>query len=168
MVVTRMERIGDAFVAESASVTGDVTLGPGANVWFGAVLRGDDAPISVGEKTNVQDLSMVHADPGIPNVIGAFNVIGHQAVLHGAKVGDRCLIGMNCVLLTGSVIGDECIIGAGAVVTEGMVVPPRSVVLGVPGKIVRQVTDEEVRVFVESSEQYARRAAEYAEGKFSR
>lgn len=167
MVVTRMERVGEAFVAENASVTGDVTLDPGANVWFGAVIRGDDAPITIGEKTNVQDLCMVHADPGTPNVIGGWNVIGHHAVLHGASVGDRCLIGMNSVLLTGSVIGDECIIGAGAVVKEDAVIPPRSVVLGVPGRIVREVTDEEVRVFVQSSEQYARRAAEYVRGDFS-
>ncbi len=124
MVVKRVERIGQAFVAENAAVTGDVTLGPGASVWFGCVLRGDDAPIRVGARTNIQDLTMVHADPGVPYEIGADITVGHRAILHGKVIEDRCLIGMGAILLSGSVIGAESIIGAGAVVTENKVIPP--------------------------------------------
>lgn len=145
---------GGAFVASNAILTGDVTLGPDVGVWFGCVLRGDDAPLTVGRRTNVQDLTMVHADTGVPNVIGEECTVGHRVVLHGARVGDRCLIGMGAVLLGGSVIGDESLIAAGAVVRERFVVPPRSLVAGVPGKIVRELTDEEARLFRESAQGY--------------
>ena len=135
---------GGAFAAANAVITGDVTLEADVGVWFGCVLRGDDAPIRVGARTNVQDLSMIHADPGVPNTIGSEVTIGHRVVLHGASVGDRALIGMGAVVLSGSDIGPECVIAAGTVVTEGRKVPPRSVVMGVPGKVVREVSAEEV------------------------
>ena len=155
---------GGAFVAANAVVTGDVTLGADAGVWFGCVLRGDDAALVVGRRSNVQDLTMVHADPGVPNVIGEEVTIGHRCVLHGARVEDRCLIGMGAILLSGSVIGAESIVGAGAVVKENALVPPRSLVVGVPGKIVRQVTDEEVEAIRRSAEGYVRKIRIYLGG----
>jgi len=166
MAVKRIEKVGDVWFAEDASVTGDVTLGPGVSVWFGAVIRGDDAPVTIGAETNVQDLVMIHADPGIPNEIGESIVIGHGAILHGAGVGPRCLVGMGSILLTGSVVGEECIVAAGAVVTEHCVIPPRSVVMGVPGRVVRSVTDEEVKVILWSVDHYLQRAREHEEGSF--
>lgn len=145
---------GGAFVASNAIVTGDVTLGADAGVWFGCVLRGDDAPLSIGARTNVQDLTMIHADTGVPNLIGEEVTIGHRVVLHGASVGDRALIGMGAVLLGGSVIGAESLVAAGAVVKERFVVPPRSLVAGVPAKIVRELREDEVRLLRESAAGY--------------
>src|SRR5262249_55276596 len=142
---------GGAFVASNAVVTGDVTLGPDVGIWFACVVRGDDAPLSVGRRTNVQDLTMIHADTGVPNVIGEEVTIGHRCVLHGARVEDRCLIGMGAILLGGSVIGAESLIAAGAVVREGFAVPPRSLVAGVPGKILRSITDDEIAMIRKSA-----------------
>ncbi|MDP6538197.1 MAG: gamma carbonic anhydrase family protein [Planctomycetota bacterium] len=152
---------GGAFVAASAVLCGDVSLGAQAGVWFGCVLRGDDAPLVVGPRTNIQDLSMMHADPGVPNVLGADVTVGHGCVLHGAAVADRCLIGMGAVLLAGSRIGEESIIGAGAVVREDFEVPPRSLVLGVPGRVVRAVTDEEVEEILRSVRDYVEKVRQY-------
>lgn len=152
---------GGAFVASNAIVTGDVTFGPDAGVWFGCVLRGDDAPLVIGRRTNVQDLTMIHADPGVPNVIGDEVTIGHRCVLHGAKVEDRCLIGMGAILLAGSVIGRESLVAAGAVVKENFVVPPRSLVAGVPAKILRTLSDEEVRSIAASAEGYVQKLRLY-------
>ena len=145
---------GGAFVAANAVVTGDVTLGEDAGVWFGCVVRGDDAPLVIGARTNVQDLTMIHADPGAPNVIGDEVTIGHRCVLHGVRIGDRALIGMGAVLLGGSVIGDESLIAAGAVVKERFVVPPRSLVAGVPAKVVRELTAVEVAAIASSADGY--------------
>ncbi len=152
---------GGAFVAQGAVVTGDVTLAEDVGVWFGCVLRGDDAPLTIGRRTNVQDGTIVHADIGVPNVIGEEVTVGHRCVLHGARVGNRCLIGMGAVLLGGSVIGDEALIAAGAVVKEGFEVPPRSLVAGVPGRVLRELTDEEVAGFAESAADYARKLRLY-------
>jgi carbonic anhydrase/acetyltransferase-like protein (isoleucine patch superfamily) len=162
----KIEKVGEVWIAENASVTGDVTLEPGVSLWFGAVVRGDDAPVRVGAKTNVQDHVMIHADPGTPNDIGDSIVIGHRAILHGASVGPRCLIGMGSILLTGSVVGEECIIAAGAVVTEHCVIPPRSVVMGVPGRVVRSVTDEEVKDILWSVDHYIEVARMHERGDF--
>ncbi|MCE9595274.1 MAG: gamma carbonic anhydrase family protein [Planctomycetes bacterium] len=157
-----MRRVdGGAFVASNAIVTGDVTLGEDVGVWFGCVLRGDDAPLVIGRRTNVQDLTMIHADTGVPNVIGANVTIGHRCVLHGARVEDGCLIGMGAILLAGSVIGSESLIAAGAVVREKFVVPPRSLVAGVPAKILRTLEPDEVRAFVASADDYARKIRLY-------
>ncbi|MBM3987411.1 MAG: gamma carbonic anhydrase family protein [Planctomycetes bacterium] len=145
---------GGAFVASNAIVAGDVTLGEDVGVWFGCVLRGDDAPLTIGRRTNVQDLTMIHADTGVPNVIGSECTIGHRVVLHGARIGDRCLIGMGAILLGGSVIGDESLIAAGAVVREGFVVPPRSLVVGLPGKIVRTLSDADIAAIRASADGY--------------
>lgn len=152
---------GGAFAAVNATVTGDVTLGRDVGIWFSCVVRGDDAPLSIGARTNVQDLTMIHADTGVPNAIGSEVTIGHRCVLHGARVEDRCLIGMGAVLLGGSVIGAGSLVAAGAVVKEGFVVPPRSLVAGVPAKIVRPLTDAEAARIVESAEGYVRKIRLY-------
>src|SRR5262245_575619 len=138
-----------AFKACNAIVTGDVTLGRDAGVWFGCVVRGDDAPLVIGTRTNVQDLTVIHADPGAPNVIGTEVTIGHRCVLHGVRIGDRALIGMGAVLLGGSEIGEEALVAAGAVVREGFRVPPGALVAGVPAKVIRELTREERARFVE-------------------
>jgi carbonic anhydrase/acetyltransferase-like protein (isoleucine patch superfamily) len=157
-----MERLdGGAWRAFNAVVTGDVELGDEASVWFGCVLRGDDAPLIVGRRSNIQDLTMVHADPGVINRIGEECTIGHRCVLHGALVEDRCLIGMGAILLGGSRIGSESIIAAGAVVKEGAVIPPRSLVVGVPGRVVRSVTAEELERFTKSAQGYVDKAKLY-------
>jgi len=145
---------GGAFVAQGATVTGDVTFGEDASVWFGCVLRGDDAPLVIGRRSNIQDLTMIHADPGGSNIIGEEVTIGHRCVLHGAEIGDRALIGMGAVLLGGSKIGAESIIGAGAVVKENMVIPPRSLVVGVPARIVKDVSPEQVAGLIASAQGY--------------
>ena len=152
---------GGAFKARNAIVTGDVTLGADVGIWFGCVVRGDDAPLTIGARTNVQDLTMIHADPGVPNVIGAEVTIGHRCVLHGASVGDRALIGMGAILLGGSVIGEESLVAAGSVVRERFVVPPRTLVAGVPAKVVRALGPAEVEVFRESAAGYVRKIRLY-------
>lgn len=152
---------GGAFRATDAIVTGDVTLGEDAGIWFGCVVRGDDAPLTIGARTNVQDLTMVHADTGVPNVIGEEVTVGHRCVLHGAQVGDRCLIGMGAVLLGGSRVGDESLVAAGAVVRENFEVPPRTLVAGVPAKIVRDLSDEEVEGIRRSADGYVKKIRLY-------
>jgi carbonic anhydrase/acetyltransferase-like protein (isoleucine patch superfamily) len=128
-----------AFIAPTASVMGDVTLGAEASVWFGSVLRGDMAPITVGSQTNLQDGTIVHVDEGVPCSIGARVGVGHRVILHGCTVEDECLIGMGSILLNHVRIGTGSVVAAGAVIPEGMQVPPRSLVMGVPGRIVRPV-----------------------------
>lgn len=154
---------GGAFVASNAIVTGDVTLGEDSGVWFGCVIRGDDAPLTIGRRTNIQDLTMIHADTGVPNVIGDEVTVGHRCVLHGAEIGDRCLIGMGAILLGGSKIGEGSIIGAGAVVKENMVIPPRSLVVGIPARIVREVSDEQLEAIKKSADGYANKIRLYLE-----
>lgn len=157
----RFARSGGAFVADNATLTGEIELGVGATVWFGCVLRGDDAALAIGEDSNVQDLTMVHADPGVPNRIGARVTIGHRAILHGASVEDECLIGMGAILLGGSRIGRGSIVAAGAVVKQGLLVPPRSLVAGIPGRIVRAVSDAEVQAILSSAADYRRKVELY-------
>jgi len=153
---------GDAFVADTARVVGRVTLGTGASVWYGSVLRGDDGPIVVGDAVNIQDLSVVHPNVGVELVIGDLVSVGHAAVVHCRRVGARTLVGIGSRLLEGAVIGEGSIVGAGAVVTEGTVVPPRSVVLGIPGRVVRKTTDEEIAAHEALARKYAREAAAQA------
>jgi carbonic anhydrase/acetyltransferase-like protein (isoleucine patch superfamily) len=155
---------GGAFAAVNATLTGDVTLGRDAGVWFGCVLRGDDAPLTIGARTNVQDLSMVHADVGVPNVIGEDVTIGHRCVLHGARVEDGCLIGMGAVLLSRSVIGAGSLVAAGSVVKEGFAVPPGSLVAGVPARIVRPLRDDERAAILDSAAGYVKKIRLYLEG----
>ena len=152
---------GGAFKARNAIVTGDVTLGADVGIWFGCVVRGDDAPLTIGARTNVQDLSMIHADTGVPNRIGEEVTIGHRCILHGASVGDRCLIGMGAVLLGGSVVGEGAIVAAGAVVREGFEVPPRTLVAGVPAKILRDLDEATEASIRASAEGYVGKIRRY-------
>jgi len=144
----------DAFVADTAAVIGNVNIGKGSSIWYGAVLRGDIENITIGEFTNVQDNSVIHTETGIPTKVGNYTVIGHNAIVHGCTIGNNCLIGMGAIILNRAVIGDNCIIGAGALVPEGKVIPPNSLVLGVPGKVVREVTDEEIESIKRNAMRY--------------
>ncbi|HWE38237.1 MAG TPA: gamma carbonic anhydrase family protein [Isosphaeraceae bacterium] len=130
-----------AFIARGAVVLGDVHLGRDASVWYNAVVRGDAERIDIGDETNLQDLSMVHADPGVPCVVGRRVTVGHRAILHGCTVEDDCMIGMGAILLNGVRVGTGSVVGAGALLVEGMQVPPGMLVLGVPGKVVRPVVE---------------------------
>ncbi|MCS7286545.1 MAG: gamma carbonic anhydrase family protein [Anaerolineae bacterium] len=143
-----------AFIAPGAFIIGDVTIGPESSVWFGAVLRGDIAPIVVGRKTNIQDGAVVHVDIGQPTFIGNGVTVGHGAILHGCTIRDNVLIGIRAVVLTGAVIGENSIVGAGAVVTEGTVIPPNSLVLGIPARVVGEITPELLQRIKESAEHY--------------
>ncbi len=133
-----------AYVAREAVVSGSVTLAKDASVWAFASLRADNEPIVVGEGSNIQEGAVLHTDPGRPLTIGKLVTIGHQAMLHGCEIGDGALIGIQAVVLNGAKIGKECLVGAGAIVTEGKEFAPRSLILGAPAKVVRELTDEEV------------------------
>ena len=161
-----MRELDGAFIHPTALVVGDVLLGEGASLWPQAVVRGDIAPIRVGARTNLQDGVIVHTEFGVPLVIGEDVVVGHRAVLHGNRVGQGCLIGLGAMLLSGSDIGEECIIAAGAIVTEGKKIPPRSLVMGIPGKVVRQVTDAEIEHVKTICKRYRDLAIRYSQGDF--
>lgn len=154
------------FIADTATVVGDVKLGKNTSVWFSAVVRGDLAPIVIGDHSNVQDCCVIHVSPDRGVKIGDYVTIGHGAVLHSCDVGNNVLIGMNATVLHNAEIGDNCIIAAGAVVTPGMKVPQNSLVMGVPGKIVRELTEEEKEAIRENAELYARSARDYLAKKF--
>jgi len=151
-------------VLPGATVVGDVRLGERVGVWYAAVLRGDDAPVTVGDDTNLQDGVIVHADPGFPARIGARVTVGHGAVVHGATVDDDCLVGMRATLLNGARIGAGSLVAAGAVVLEGTEVPPGSLVAGVPAKVRRPVTDDERRRVDQGWRDYVDKAAWHASG----
>jgi len=151
-----------AWAAPSADLIGDVRLGARASVWFGAVLRGDNTPLILGDETNFQDGSIGHSDADFPLTIGARVTIGHQAILHGCTVRDDCLIGMGARILNGAVIEPECIIGAGALITEGKTFPSGSLIVGSPARVVRQVSDAERQLLRASAAHYAEKAALYA------
>lgn len=157
----RLLRRGLAYVADNAVVVADVRLGRDVNIWFGVTIRGDDASIDIGDDTNVQDNTCIHVDTGAPLRIGRGVTIGHSAIVHGVEIGDYCLIGMGCIVLGGARIGEHSIIGAGALVRENAVIPPRSVVLGMPGKVVRPVTDAEVADMHWRARHYVQRAHTY-------
>jgi carbonic anhydrase/acetyltransferase-like protein (isoleucine patch superfamily) len=133
-----------AWVAPTATLVGAVEIAEGASVWYGAVLRGDNEPIVIGPDSNVQDNVVFHTDEGIPVSLGRGVSVGHNAVVHGSTVGDDVLVGMGAILMNRSVIGNECLIAAGALVPEGATIPPRSLVVGVPAKVIRELTDDEV------------------------
>jgi carbonic anhydrase/acetyltransferase-like protein (isoleucine patch superfamily) len=161
-----MQAIRDFYVAPGVVVTGDVVLGPGVNIWFGAVLRGDLARIALGPRVNLQDGCIVHTDCDQPQTLEEGVVVGHRAVLHGSFIGRDCLIGMGALLLSGSEVGPECLIAAGTLVTEKRRIPPRSVVMGAPGRVVREVTDEDLRRTRAISAHYLDLAQRYARGAF--
>jgi carbonic anhydrase/acetyltransferase-like protein (isoleucine patch superfamily) len=150
-----------AFVAPEATLIGKVLLKDRASVWFGAVLRGDNEPITLGAATNVQEGAVLHADPGYPLELGDRVTVGHQAMLHGCTVGEGSLIGIQAVVLNGAVIGRHCLVGAGAIVTEGKTFPDRSLILGAPAKVVRTLTDADVERLEASAAGYAERQAVY-------
>ncbi|MEM8783763.1 MAG: gamma carbonic anhydrase family protein [Planctomycetota bacterium] len=158
-----LRRIGPAVLADTARVTGCVTLGRDASVWYGAAIRGDVAAITVGEGTNVQDNATVHCDSGRSNTVGRDVTIGHNAVVHGQSVGDGTLIGMHATVLGRTRLGRGCLVAAGAVVPPGLEVPDGMVVMGVPGRIVREVNDREREYLAWLPAHYRELAAKYAD-----
>jgi len=163
-----MKVLGEVFLAETALVTGDVRMGPGVNLWPHVVIRGDIGTITLGKRVNLQDGTIVHTDYDEDMVIEDFATVGHRATLHGKRIGRGCLIGMGSILLNGTDIGEECLIAAGTLVPEGKVIPPRSVVRGLPGRIVREVTDEELAHIRRINQSYWELAQRYANGEISR
>ena len=149
------------WVAEDARVIGKVSLGKRVSIWFNAVLRGDNDPITVGDDTNIQDGAVLHTDDGVPLTLGSHVSVGHMAILHGCTVGDGTLIGMNAAVLNGAVIGKHCLIGAKALIPEGKVIPDRSLVVGTPGRIIRELTDDEVARIWASAETYVNNAERF-------
>lgn len=143
-----------AWVAQTAVLIGAVMLGQGANVWFGAVLRGDNEAITVGAGSNVQENCVLHTDMGYPLTIGANCTIGHKALLHGCTIGDGTLVGMNATVMNGAKVGRYCIIGAGALITEGKEIPDYALVMGAPGKIIRQLDPEATQARLQASAQH--------------
>ena len=153
---------GFHFVAKTAIVIGNVELGLDSGIWFGVVIRGDNEPIVVGDRSNIQENSVLHTDPGFPLTIGKDCTIGHKVMLHGCTLGDRVLIGMGAIVLNGAEIGDDCLIGAGALVTGNSKIPPRSLVIGSPAKGVRPLKDKEVGGLKKPAAHYAENANRYA------
>lgn len=145
---------GRFWVAPSAEVIGNIHLGENVSVWYGCVLRGDNEPVSIGDNTNIQDLSIIHTDIGAPVTIGRNVTVGHRVILHGCEIGDDTLIGMGSTLLNRARIGRNCIIGANALIPEGKVIPDNSLVMGAPGKIVREVSEAQVEVIRMSALHY--------------
>ncbi len=152
------------WVAPNAILLGKVRLEADASVWFGAVLRGDNEWITVGERSNVQDGCVLHTDPGFPLTIGPDCTIGHMVMLHGCTIGRGSLIGIGSIILNGAVIGEDCVIGANTLIPEGKVIPPRSMVMGSPGKVTRELSDAEVARFKGAANRYVVNARRYAKG----
>ena len=150
------------YISESVDLIGDVTLGENVSLWFGTVVRGDMHFITIGNRSNIQDNSVVHVTTDIsPTRIGEEVTVGHNAIIHGATIEDRCLIGMGSIIMDDVVVGEGSIVGAGAVVPPNMIIPPRSLVVGLPAKIVRQTTDEELEMIIERAQHYIDFSAEY-------
>ena len=157
-----------AFIHELAIVVGDVTLGPRVSVWPTAVIRGDSAPVVIGADTNVQDATIIHVDRGVPTTIGERVAIGHRALIHGATVEDDCLIAMGAILLNGVRLGRGSLVGAGAVCVEGMEIPPNSLVLGVPARVVRETTPPMRERIAKTVQSYLELQDEHRAGKYAR
>jgi carbonic anhydrase/acetyltransferase-like protein (isoleucine patch superfamily) len=153
-----------AWVADSAQVIGNVHLEEGANVWFGATLRGDNEPMRVGRGSNIQDGSVLHSDPGFPLTLGENVTIGHKVMLHGCTVGDGSLVGIGAVVLNGARIGRNCLVGAGALVTEGKEFPDGSLIVGSPAKAVRQLSPEQIQRMQSAAPHYVHNARRYQAG----
>ncbi len=153
---------GEYWVAPNATLVGDVILKPGASVWFGAVLRGDNDPITIGRDTNIQDGSVLHSDPGEPLTIGDGVTVGHMVMLHSCEIGDNTLIGIGAVVLGRAKIGRNCLIGANTLITEGKEIPDGSLVMGQPGKVVRQLEPEQIEALKASAAHYVRNWKRYA------
>lgn len=152
------------WVAPDAHVIGDVTLGKDVGVWFGSVLRGDNDPLVVGARSNIQEGTMMHTDAGFPLTVGEDCTIGHHAILHGCTIGDCSLVGMGATILNGAVIGDNCLIGANALVTEGKQIPEGSLVIGAPAKVVRELSADEIAGLKASARGYVANARRFLAG----
>lgn len=155
------------FLAETATLIGNVHVGKKSSIWYGAVLRGDSDSIHIGNRSNVQDNAVVHVDPGFPVEIGNDCIVGHLALVHGAKIGNNVLVGMNSTVLNGAEIGDYSIIGANALVTSGTIIPPNSLVLGSPAKVVKKITKAQRENIERNAEAYVRLSKIYLEDEFS-
>ena len=153
-----------AWIADSAQVMGNVTIGPDASVWFGCVLRGDTESMSIGEGSNIQDLTVMHADRGMPLTVGDYVTVGHKVMLHGCAIGDGSLIGIGAVVLNGARIGRHCLVGAGALVTEGKEFPDGSMILGSPARVVRQLSPEQIEGLRQSARHYMDNARRFKAG----
>ena len=166
MIIDRFSRpsiAGSAFVAETACILGDVRLEEESSVWYGAILRGDEASIVIGKKANVQDGVIIHSDRGEDVLIGEGVTIGHGAIIHGCTIGKYSLIGMGAIVLSKAKVGERCIVGAGALVREGDVIPDGSMVVGVPGKVIKQLTPEQMRYMEHNCEEYVSLSRKYLE-----
>ena len=153
-----------AYVAPTATLIGKVRLGERVSVWFNVVIRADSDTITIGDGSNVQEAVVLHADPGFPLTIAANVTVGHQAMLHGCTIGEGTLIGIQAVVLNGAVIGRECLVGAGAIVTEGKTFPDRSLILGAPARVVRQLTDKDLAGLASAASGYVERRELYRSG----
>jgi carbonic anhydrase/acetyltransferase-like protein (isoleucine patch superfamily) len=165
LLPTRLRIDPTAFVAESCVLSGDVSVGAEASLWFHTVVRGDIAPVRIGDRSNVQDGCILHVDRGCPAEIGNDVTLGHGAIVHGARIAGEVLVGMRATLLSGAVVGRHCIIGAGAVVTENAVIPEGSMVLGMPGRVVRKLTPGEIERILENARSYVAHAEAYRRGR---
>lgn len=154
------------FLAAHTSVMGDITFGEDVSVWYGAVIRADVERIQIGDRSNIQDNAVLHADPGDPTIIGNDVTVGHGAIVHGATVGDGSLIGMRATILNKAVIGKGCLIGANALVTEGTIIPDYSLAVGSPAKVIRQFTEEQAEKIKSGAKHYVEMAEKHREGKF--
>lgn len=149
------------WIAPNATIIGDVRLAANVSIWFNAVLRGDNDPITIGENTNIQDGSVLHTDEGVPMNLGRDITVGHMVMLHGCMIGDGTLVGIKSVVLNGAVIGKHCLIGANTLIPEGKVIPDRSLVMGSPGKVVRELTDDQLARFARNASHYVKNAERY-------
>ncbi len=159
-----LEDTESTWIAPDAQVIGRVRLGRGCGVWFGAVLRGDNEPISIGEGSNVQELTVIHTDPGYPVTVGRGCTIGHRAILHGCTIGDNSLVGMGAIILNGARIGRNSLVGAGALVTEGKEFPDNSLIVGSPAKVVRELDETAVAGLARSAEGYVANGQRFRKG----
>lgn len=159
-----VKRDGKNWIADSAKVIGDIRLKNDCSIWFGAVLRGDIEKITIGEGTNVQDNSVVHTDDGCECIVGSGVTVGHMVILHGCSIKDDSLIGMGATILNNAKIGKNCIIGANSLITENKEIPDRSLVMGSPGKIIREVTDQEIEAIKENARRYSANWKNYEKG----
>ena len=154
------------FIAPNASVMGNITFGKNVSVWYGAVIRADVEAIIIGNNSNIQDTAVLHADPGDPTIIGNDVTVGHGAIIHGAIIGDGSLIGMRATILNKARIGKNCIIGACALVTEGMIIPDNSLVVGIPAKVVRQISEQQAQLLKLGALHYVEMAKRHEDGNF--
>lgn len=153
------------FIAPNATVIGNATLGDDVSVWFGAVIRADNDKISIGNRTNIQDNAVLHVDKDYPVVIGHDCIVGHLSIVHGATLGNYVMVGMHSTIMNGAEIGDCCIIGANSLITSGTKIPPFSLVLGSPAKVVNQLNDEQIEAITQNAERYVKLKDEYLKGQ---